>query len=218
MQIGLDEAGKGPVIGSMFAAAVAAPALSVLPAGIDDSKRLTDTRRQQLSQALSAADRVHIATAEVAPATIDAPETDMTTLTVDAQARALDAVLDQLPAPPEQIVADAGDVDADRFGRRVADRCSATVEIIAAHGADSQYDIVGAASIVAKTAREEHVDALAAEYGSFGSGYPSDPQTRSFLQSYLETHGELPSCVRQSWATSRRLRAAATQSSLDEFQ
>ena len=217
MRVGLDEAGKGPVLGSMFVAAVAAPSPSALPTAVDDSKQLTDTRRQELYQTLTDDDRVYTATAEITPDEIDAPETDMNTLTVNGQARALEALLERLNTVPEQVVADASDVDAARFGRRLTERCPTAIDITAAHGADSQYDIVGAASVVAKTAREEHVTALCDEYGPVGSGYPSDPQTRSFLRSYLEIHGDLPPCARHSWATSRRLRAATAQSSLEEF-
>jgi ribonuclease HII len=79
---------------------------------------------------------------------------------------------------------------------------------------------VGAASIVAKTARERHVERLAEAHtghGPVGSGYPSDPTTRRFLAAYVGEHGELPACARRSWSTSTDVLAAAEQSSLEEF-
>lgn len=217
MRVGLDEAGKGPVIGSMFAAAVATPAPDRLPSGIDDSKILSDARRESLFEMLTEAECVYTATAEITPAKIDAQDSDMNTLTVQAHAGALKELLAAIPGESHQVIADAGDTDAERFGVRVATRCGADIDVRAVHGADGTYPIVGAASIVAKTAREDHVAALRETYGAVGSGYPSDPETRAFLESYLETHGELPSCARASWATSRRLRAASAQSSLEDF-
>ena len=213
MQFGVDEAGKGPVLGSMFAAAVRADPAH-LPAGIDDSKDLTPARREELAAALWDDDRVAIGVAEIPPARIDDPETDMNTLTVAAQAEALAAVV----RDGDTGTVDAGDTDAARFGRRVTDRLDATVDLTAEHGADERDPLVGAASIVAKVERDAHVATIADEYAvEVGSGYPSDPTTRGFLADYVDEHGALPDCARASWATSRDALAAAEQSGLDDF-
>lgn len=217
MHVGIDEAGKGPVIGSMFAAAIAVPDPAILPAGIDDSKQLSESSRQELYHTLKNHDRVYLETADVSPVEIDAPETDMNTLTVDAHARALESLLDTIPIAPTQIIADAGDTDAARFGTRIADRCSAEVDISATHGADSQHSIVGAASIVAKSHREQHVQNLADQYGKIGSGYPSDQVTRSFLVEYYRENREFPPFVRSSWQTCADIIARFEQSGLEEF-
>ncbi|PSP82414.1 ribonuclease HII [Halobacteriales archaeon QS_1_68_17] len=209
---GVDEAGKGPVLGSMFAAAVRADP-GALPAGIDDSKRLAPGRRADLAARLRDDDRVAVGVAEIPVARIDEPETDMNTLTVGAQARALAAVAGDGLAG----VVDAGDTDADRFARRVADRVDAAVEVRAEHGADERHALVGAASVVAKVERDAHVDALADAYGDVGSGYPSDPTTREFLRAYVDEHGDLPACARASWSTCADVLAAAEQSRLGEF-
>lgn len=197
MQVGVDEAGKGPVLGSMFAAAVRAPP-DAIPDGVRDSKELSPERREELTEALRADDRVGIGLAEITPGRIDDPGTDMNTLTVAAQADALGTVV----TDGDTVRLDAGDVDADRFGRRVGDRVSVDVDIRAEHGADASHRVVAAASVIAKVARDAHVADLAAEYGAVGSGYPSDPTTRSFLDSYVGEHGRLPDCARASWKTS----------------
>jgi hypothetical protein len=82
----------------------------------------------------------------------------------------------------------------------------------------------GVDSVVAKVARDAHVEALAAEHaalvdthGGLGSGYPSDPVTRSFLESYVDEHGAVPPFARASWATCEDLLAGVEQSGLDEF-
>jgi ribonuclease HII len=215
MPFGVDEAGKGPVLGAMFAAAVRADP-AVLPEGIDDSKALTPSRRETLAAALRDDDRVAVGVAQVDPERIDDPETDMNALTVAVQA----AAIDRVAAAGDSGVVDAGDTNADRFGRRVADRVAAAVSVTAEHGADETHDLVGAASVVAKVARDEHVAAIADGldgYDSVGSGYPSDQRTRAFLRSYVDEHGELPACARASWQTSRDVLAAAEQAALGEF-
>ena len=210
MEFGADEAGKGPVLGSMFAAAVRAPR-TALPAGLDDSKRLGDDRRERLADRLRADDRVAVGVAEVPPERIDAG--NMNDLTVAAQAEALAAVV----VPSDEGLCDAGDVDADRFAARVAGRLEVDATVRARHGADADDDLVAAASIIAKSARESHVAALEAEYGAVGSGYPSDPTTRAFLREHVATTGDLPACARESWATCEDVLAAAEQSALGEF-
>ena len=207
---GVDEAGKGPVLGSMFAAAVAGDP-DDLPEGVADSKRLAPGRREELDAAIRESMRVGVA--EVPVARIDDPETDMNELGVAAQADALARVAGDGLAG----YVDAADVDEGRFGERVAASVDADVDVTAEHGADDEYDIVAAASVVAKVARDAHVDGLRDEYGDVGSGYPSDPTTRDFLEEYVREHGELPDCARSSWQTSDDALAAAEQSALDEF-
>ncbi|RDI72195.1 ribonuclease HII [Halopelagius longus] len=217
-RVGCDEAGKGPVLGPMVAAAVRADP-AALPEGIDDSKRLAPARREEIAAALRDDDAVAVGVAVVPPSRIDAPETDMNSLTVAAHAEAVAAAA----RDGDAVVADAGDVDEARFGRRVAsDVGDAGVEVSvrAEHGGDESYALVGAASVVAKVERDARVAAIAeeyAEYGPVGSGYPSDGTTRKFLREYVGETGELPDCARASWSTCDDVLAAAAQSSLDQF-
>ncbi|PSQ19176.1 ribonuclease HII [Halobacteriales archaeon QS_8_69_26] len=210
---GVDEAGKGPALGSMFAAAVAVPEESVLPDDMGDSKGIAPARRRELADRLRADDRVRVGVAEVPTDRIDDPGTDMNGLTVAAQAEALGRVVRE----GESGMVDAGDVNADRFGRRVADRVSVDVTVRAEHGADESHPVVGAASVVAKVERDAHVAELAEEYGDVGSGYPSDPATREFIREYVRDHGDLPDCARTSWSTCEDALAAADQSALGDF-
>ncbi|QSG12322.1 Ribonuclease HII [Halapricum desulfuricans] len=217
MRFGVDEAGKGPVLGSMFAAAVLADP-DALPGDVGDSKTVAPARRVKMADEIrTAADRV--AVAEITVEEIDDEETDMNTLTVEAHARALSKLLAGRDTGTEVSgFVDAGDTNAVRFGQRLRERLDADVDLRAEHEADATYRIVGAASVIAKVARDAHVRALSAKYGDVGSGYPSDPATRTFLDDYVETYGELPACARESWQTSKDALAAAAQASLDAFE
>ncbi len=239
MRTGVDEAGKGPVLGPMVAAAVRANP-GALPNGIRDSKRLPVERRETIAAALRSDSAIEVGIAVVPVERIDDPETDMNSLTVAAQAEALSTVLggrdvaeedvakghdgDRDVATEHVVVLDAGDVNESRFARRVREAVDANgdgqvpaFELLAEHGADDTHPIVGAASIVAKVERDRRVAELADEYGEIGSGYPSDPTTRSFLAEYVAEHDELPACARASWQTAADVLAAAEQSSLAEF-
>ena len=222
MYVGVDEAGKGPVLGPMVAAAVRATP-DLLPDDVDDSKRVSPARRVAIAAELRAHDAVEVAVTTVEPAEIDAPDTDMNTLTVRGQARAVRGAIE----PGDRVVADAGDTSEDRFARRVAEYVTegdgndaAPPDVHAAHGADETDSVVGAASIVAKVARDARmraVDAVYPEYDGVGSGYPSDPTTREFLRAYVDDHGDVPAHARRSWSTCADVLAAAEQSGLDEF-
>jgi ribonuclease HII len=212
MRIGVDEAGKGPVLGPMVAAAVRAPP-SALPDGVDDSKRLSPERRESLAAALAEHHAVGVGVGVVGTDRIDDPETDMNSLTVAAQAEALAAVA----VDGDSVVADAGDVSESRFARRLRDALEAAVDLRAEHRADAADAHVAAASVVAKVERDAAVDALRAQYGEVGSGYPSDPTTRAFLREYVAEHGDVPDCARRTWGTCADVLAAAEQSALDDF-
>jgi ribonuclease HII len=229
---GVDEAGKGPVLGSMFAAAVRVPDAGVLPADVDDSKRLSVERREEIAATVREDDRIEVGVAEIPVGRIDDPETDMNTLTVAAHAEAIREVLgadassmDASEADEEATtiegLADAGDTSEERFARRVADRVPEAVSLTAEHGADEDHAVVGAASVVAKVERDAHVAALADEYaakfGELGSGYPHDSSTREFLEAFVAEEGRLPECARRSWSTCEDMLAKAEQSGLGEF-
>lgn len=219
MPFGADEAGKGPALGSMFAAAVHVEDPRVLPEGIADSKRLAADHREELAATLRADDRVRIGIAEITPARIDDPDTDMNGLAASAHAEAIDQALDGIGSERDRLwgLCDACDTDADRFADRVAAACGVEATVEAEHGADDADPVVAAASVVAKVERDAHIAGIAEEYGAVGSGYPSDPTTRSYLEEYVAEHGELPPAARESWSTCAEVLAAAEQRGLGEF-
>jgi ribonuclease HII len=211
MHLGVDEAGKGPVLGSMFVAAVRAEPAS-LPDDVADSKHLSAEKRGELAVEIresASAVSVH----EVPVERIDDPETDMNEVTGQAHAR----VITDIGWDDIETYADACDTSIARYERRLRTQLSVPVDLTAEHGADETYPIVSAASIIAKVERDAHIDELAETYGAIGSGYPGDTQTISFLESYVDEHGELPTFARRSWQTSQDVLDEYGQSSLSDF-
>jgi len=215
MIIGVDEAGRGPVIGPMVIAGVLTDegtAKELAGLGVKDSKKLTPRRREELSKAISERCQVHLVL--LAPCEIDKRREKESLNLIEA--RVYSAIIAELLArlPSEgarDCVAyvDAVDVNEGRYGdtiRAYLPERFKGVRIVSKHKADDIYPVVSAASIMAKTRRDSEVDRIAQELGSeIGSGYPADPVTDKFLRDWLRTHKELPPCVRRSWETVRRM-------------
>ncbi|WP_457752529.1 ribonuclease HII [Thermococcus sp.] len=219
---GIDEAGRGPVIGPMVIAAVVVdedkvPELEGL--GVRDSKRLTPKRRERLFDEIIALLDDYVIL-ELWPEGIDSREGTLNEFEVKKFVKALNS----LKVKPDIVYIDAADVEEARFGEEIKKRLDFEAEIIAEHKADDKFLPVSAASIIAKVTRDRAIEKLKDEYGEIGSGYPSDPRTRAFLEEYYRQHGEFPPIVRWSWKTLRKieekLKAEKTrkgQVRLDEF-
>lgn len=212
MICGVDEAGKGAVLGPMVIAAVACPDKEACEGlSFRDSKALSPRVREKLFAVIM--ERFSVSTLELSARTIDErrQRASMNLILALAHAHVIDALR------PDIAYVDAGDVNADRYGRMVHANLTCGCRVISRHKADVLYPHVSAASIVAKVCRDRAIEELAAEYGHIGSGYPSDADTVSFLVRYLEEFGTPPSCSRLSWKTIEGLIAERQQSFLFDF-
>lgn len=202
MKAGVDEAGRGPVLGPLVVAAVLIESEAPLRTlGVKDSKLLSPKKREALEPQIRAvANRVE--TLVITPVELNKrmPQTNLNKI----EAAAFATLLKRLG--PTEAVIDACDVDAARFGRNVASRMRLpTCVLRSEHQADVNHPVVAAASIIAKVLRDEHIAALAAEHGEIGSGYSHDEKTQAFLKRWVEEHGTLPPFARHEWETSKRL-------------
>ncbi len=209
---GVDEAGKGSVLGPMVTAGVLAEdedAGILAGCGAKDSKQLTPQKRERLYEEIVS--RWKTCAVIRTPAQIDARESTMNQFTAACHAEVIRTLL------PETAYVDACDVNADRFADTVLRLSGVSVRMVSEHKADGRYPIVGAASIVAKVTRDRLIEELAEEFGSVGSGYPSDAATVSFLTEYIREHKTPPSCARRSWQTVDDIIAKCSQQSLSAF-
>ena len=200
---GIDEAGRGPVIGPMVIAAIVVDedkTRELEKLGVKDSKKLTPKRREKLfNEILSIADD-HVVLV-LSPEEISSREGTLNEFEVENFARALNS----LKVKPDVIYADAADVDEERFGKELKARLNFGAEIVAKHRADALFPVVSAASIVAKVTRDRKIEKLKEKYGEIGSGYPSDPRTRAFLEGYYREHRKFPPIVRTGWKTLKKI-------------
>lgn len=167
LEAGLDEAGRGCLAGPVVAAAVVLPK-KVEISGLDDSKKLKPSQREQLrEQILQTA--IAWAIAEVSPQEIDRINI------LRASFLAMHRALDQLKQPPELLL-----IDGNRFApyRQTKHHC-----IIKG---DGKYRSIAAASILAKTHRDALMLRLAQDFPQYGwaknMGYPTKAHREAIRQ------------------------------------
>ena len=212
MICGVDEAGKGAVLGPLVVAGVACTSSDILEGlGIRDSKLLSPNRREALYPEILSRCRVH--TLQLSPDRIDLLRSTRTMNDICAASHA--EVISVLS--PEIAYVDACDVNPVRYGWAVEALLSRSCQVVAEHHAEAAHLPVAAASIVAKVERDYAVKVLEEEYGTVGTGYPSDPVTLSFLDAYIAVHRRPPACSRSSWKTVAFLMNKLHQSTLSKF-
>jgi ribonuclease HII len=212
MQIaGVDDAGRGPIIGPLVIAGVLLDDKDLsrlVDSGVKDSKRLSPRRREELAAEIKKlALKYHVAM--LSPTEIDiVVETGKKLHKLNRlEAQTMAKVITILK--PDVAYVDASDVLADRFKQHVAENLTFKVQIISEHKADAKYPIVSAASIIAKVERDRALSALQEKYGNMGCGYATDPNTIKFLEKWIRKFGSYPDFVRKSWKPAKRLKMEA---------
>jgi len=107
---------------------------------------------------------------------------------------------------PDVIYIDAADVIEDRFKTSIQALLNySPKKIISKHKADDLYPIVSASSIIAKDMRDRLIEELKKDYGDFGSGYPSDVRSTTFLREWVRKNKKAPPIARKSWETTKKI-------------
>jgi ribonuclease HII len=211
--VGVDEAGRGPVIGPLVVAGVAIESdVPLRQLNVRDSKKLSPERREALAPQIEKLTKCAFV---VIPAErIDEMRAEMSLN--DFEAKLFAEVIEKLR--PETAYVDAADVDEIEFKRSVLRELPFEVEIVSQHNADELFPVVSAASILAKVYRDREMRAIEKEIGSpVGSGYASDADTIAFLERWIREKGSLPPHTRASWDTARRLLAESKNRKLDDY-
>jgi len=213
---GVDDAGRGPVIGPLVIAGVIIEEekldrLKML--GVKDSKQLLASARIRLSKEIpEVVDDFHVV--ELRAEELDrivnrAPKFQRLNL---LEAKGMAQVIEKLK--PELAYVDSSDTRTERFKNNILDCLSFTPRIVSEHKADVNYPVVSAASIMAKVHRDTRIEEIKKEYGEIGSGYAHDALTVKFLRDYYSDHGDFPPIVRRSWKTLGNIVRDLTQSTL----
>lgn len=167
IEAGCDEAGRGCLAGSVYAAAVIFPA-DYQNEELNDSKQLTDKKRHQLREIIER-DALAWAVGVVTPEEIDKINI------LNASFLAMHRALDQLMVRPEAII-----VDGNRFKQygKIPHTCIVK--------GDAKYLSIAAASILAKTYRDDYMDGLAEEFPQYdwksNKGYPTKKHREAIRQ------------------------------------
>lgn len=193
--LGIDEAGRGSVLGPLVVGGVLMKRkkLKFLDRiGVKDSKRLTSNKRTVVSRKIKKISEFK--TIRIASDRIDHLRNSGTNLN-QIETNAMTEIIQEFN--PDICCIDCIDVNEERFHNRIQ-HINHKMEVITEHKADDTYQIVSAASIIAKVERDKQMAIIRKEYGAVGSGYPSDKYTISYLKSL---NGNYPPFVRQTWNT-----------------
>jgi len=209
---GVDDAGRGAVIGPLVIAGVLLEARDLpclVEVGVKDSKCLSPHKREHLAAEIKKL-AVGLHVEKLLPEEIDKVVTTgrklhrLNRLEAQTMAKVIEAL------KPDVVYVDASDVLAERFGHHIAENLSFKTEIVSEHKADKKYPIVSAASIIAKVERDNAISELQQKYGCIGCGYPTDLQTLDFLEKWIAEFGSYPDFVRKSWKPAKRLKSEAS--------
>ena len=204
---GLDEAGRGPVIGSLVIGCVILDEkdLHILDEiGVDDSKKISPKKREILAKKIKS-HAMSYDLLEITAENINILHKKGLSLN-EIEEISFAKLINGIKPQPDIIYLDAADVIEERFGRTIGGLLKFTPKkIISKHRGDAIFKIVGAASILAKTKRDHIIEGYKKIYGNIGSGYPSDPYTKKFLKSYYNSHQKFPPIVRTWWKTAENI-------------
>ncbi|MFW6378489.1 MAG: ribonuclease HII [Nanoarchaeota archaeon] len=225
---GIDEAGRGPLLGPMGLAIVACEEpvrQSLAKAGVKDSKQLSVKKRTDHARLIRRS--CFHAFKRISPTTIDTavndPCSSLTALEAIESANLIIRLSKKIGSDHTltRIIIDLPSKNKDSYLaliRKHLPEHLRSIPLIAEYKADQNHIEVSAASIIAKNARDSAIRSFEKKHDiRLGSGYPSDPLTRtSLIKNYdlLVSEG----FARESWAPVRKLKTARVQSSLDAFQ
>lgn len=210
--MGIDEAGRGPVLGPMvygclYCARSYEKTLSTL--NFADSKTLKEEKREELFEKLKANELIGWAVDVIDPRELSAKmlkkiKINLNEISHDSASGLVTRVLNMGVLLTDVYVDTVG--DPEKYRIKLSERFP-SIKFVVAKKADSLYPVVSGASIVAKVTRDRALrdwvlDETAENMTrNFGSGYPGDPETKSWLEKHQHSVFGFPSLVRFSWGT-----------------
>lgn len=210
--MGIDEAGRGPVLGPMvygclYCARSYQKTLSSL--NFADSKTLKEEKREELFENLKADESIGWAVDVIDPKELSAKmlkknKINLNEISHDSAIGLVVRVLNMGVLLTEVYVDTVG--DPEKYRTKLSERFPA-IKFVVAKKADSLYPVVSGASIVAKVTRDRALQEWVLDetadnmLRNFGSGYPGDPETKAWLKQHKHSVFGFPSLVRFSWGT-----------------
>jgi ribonuclease HII len=212
---GIDEAGRGPVIGPLVTAGVVIDSKDekkLKKLGVKDSKLIPKEKREEMFDAVLKIVKRHeivVLTPQDIDAALMDPDHNLNWLEADTQADIINKL------KPEKVIVDCPSNNVEDYTDYVRKELNVDCELICEHKADLNHLVVGAASILAKVTRDREIEKIKKEVGQdIGSGYPADPVTKAFI---ADNYDKYPKIFRKTWQTYKNIIAKKEQTGLDEF-
>ena len=213
---GVDEAGRGPVIGPMVMCGILVKEKNInklKEIGVKDSKLLSKKQREFLyNEVLKIVEdyKVTISYPEEIDEHVFSEESNLNKLEAKKSAE----IINELK--PDKAILDCPSNNVEAYTDYLSSLLNFKVkELVLEHKADLNYVEVGAASIIAKEIREREVEKIKKEIKEdTGSGYPADPKTKEFIKENYEKHSKY---MRKSWQTYKNLIKKKEEKSLLDY-
>ena len=215
--LGIDEAGRGPVIGPLVISGVLinkGEEEKLVKIGAKDSKLVPVNQRERIfDKIIDVAKSTQIITIEVDEIDKAVESTEGMNLNW-LEAKKSAEIINEFK--PDVVILDSPHPIAEKYGEYVRELLdNKSIEIISEHKADENYPLVGAASILAKVTREREMEKIKMKYGDVGPGYPANPITKKFVEENFEKHPEI---FRKSWATFKNQVKKKNQKNLTDYK
>jgi len=213
--LGIDDAGRGPVIGPMILGGVLIYKKNnkiLKELGVKDSKLLTHKKRNEIKKELEKKFNYHLEI--TSPKEIDECS-NLNYLEAVKSAMIINKITRGIEEPIKVII-DCPSTNIKSWTTDVQKLIEnpKNISLTCEHKADLNHPVVSAASILAKEKREEEIVKLKKEFEiDFGSGYPSDPKTVEFIQKNFQEK-KFSSIIRFSWDTVKKLTKGKEQKKL----
>ncbi len=214
---GIDEAGRGPILGPMVMCGVLtdeAGSAELKKIGAKDSKLLSPRQREQLfSKIVKIVKDYKIVV--ISPAEIDASVKSDDGMNLNwLEAHKSAEIINFLK--PEKIIIDSPSNNVKNYKKYLMRLLkNQKIEAVVEHKADVNHVECSAASILAKVTRDGEVEKIKkVVVEDFGSGYLADPKTIAFFDKYFEVY---PDIFRKSWAPYRKRLSGKWQKKLGDF-
>lgn len=222
LKLGIDDAGRGPVIGPMILAGCLMDKKTeaeLKKLGVKDSKQLSPKRREFL------VDLIRKKTEAFETVIISASEIDrlnkkgvkLNEVEAFASARIINKI--NKGFKKIKVILDCPSTSIVKWQDFLKTKIKnlSNLEVLCEHKADKNHIAVSAASILAKSIREKEMFKLKEIYGKeIGSGYPSDPKTKKFLKKNVKKYND-KGIFRKSWSTWKTAVGNVNQKKLEDF-
>ncbi len=202
MILGLDETGRGAVLGPLVICGLAVDEKGqkkLKKLGVKDSKLLSPKKREELAPKIEKI-AIHTVVMHISSCKIDANRRRGVNLN-QIEALTMAEIINMVN--PDKVIVDSPTI-SDKFKNYLWSKIeNKKIKLIAENYADKNYPVVSAASIIAKVSRDEKIRELEKKIGEpLGVGYPHDSRTIEFLEKTArENNGKFPRYVRQTWDT-----------------
>ena len=219
LKLGIDEAGRGPVIGPLVIAGcllTEETEKELKKLGVKDSKKLTAKKREELDKAIR--EKAETFEIMIIPPLEIEDQNKRGILLNELEAMAAARIINKINKGfgEMQVVIDCPNPNTENWRLLVlsAIKNKSNIHLSCEHKADVNHVSASAASVLAKVMRDKEIACLKEQFGEIGSGYCHDPVTMKFIEQNLRKY-EYSGIFRKTWATWKNAVAKMNQRQLE---